>query len=313
MARRAVVAIGGNSLIRDKRHQTIPDQFETTRTTAAHIANMVEDGWDVVITHGNGPQVGAILLRAELTRDILYEVPLDSCGAESGGLLGYMVQQQLRNEFVRRGIPKDVVTVITQSLVDADDPAFDHPSKPIGPHYSEEQARQYARERGWAVMEDAGRGWRRIVPSPTPREIIEAPAVETLLREGMVVIAAGGGGVPVVRDEQGILRGAAAVIDKDLASSLLAIRLQVDLFLISTDVSKVALNYGTPQQVDLDRMTVAEAEYYHAEGHFAPGSMGPKIQASVHFVKQTGKRAVITSPDHIGAALRGSCDTEIVP
>ncbi len=313
MAKVAVVAIGGNSLIKDKEHQTVPDQFATTRETCVHIASMIEQGWDVVITHGNGPQVGFVLLRSELASHVLHTVPLDSCGADTQGSIGYMIQQSLYNEFLKRGMKKRAVTVVTQVVVDKDDPAFQNPTKPIGPFYTEEEAKRLAAERGWIVKDDAGRGWRRVVPSPIPREIVEQEAIKALIEQGFVVIGVGGGGIPVVRQEDGSLRGVEAVIDKDYASSLLASGIGADLFLISTAVEKVALNYGQPNQVWLDRMTVAEAKRYLSEGHFPPGSMGPKIKAIIQFLEKGGKEALITSPENIERALAGETGTRIVP
>ena len=310
-SRVAVVAIGGNSLIKDKQHQTVPDQFASTCETAQHIAEMIADGWEVVITHGNGPQVGFILLRSELSRHALHDVPLDSCGADTQGALGYMIQQCLHNQFLSRHMNKLAVTVVTQVVVDRDDPAFANPAKPIGPFYDEAKARQHHAEMGWHMAEDAGRGWRRVVPSPLPRRIVEIEAIRRLVREGYVVIAAGGGGIPVIEDEEGRLVGAPAVIDKDHASALLATDLQADLFVISTAVEKVALNYKKPDQRWLEHMTLAEAKRYLAEGHFAPGSMMPKIEAVIRFLEKGGKRALITSPEQIKRALDGQTGTWI--
>ena len=313
MAKVAVVAIGGNSLIKDKDHRTVPDQFEATRETCVHIAGMIEQGWDVVITHGNGPQVGFILLRSEMASDVLHTVPLDSCGADTQGAIGYMIQQSLYNEFEKRGIEKQAATVVTQVVVGKDDPGFQTPSKPIGPFYEEGEAKKLGAERGWVVKDDAGRGWRRVVPSPIPLEIVERGAIKTLLDAGFVVIGVGGGGIPVVKEEDGSLRGVEAVIDKDYASGLLAASIQADLLLISTAVDQVALNYGQPGQKWLDKMALAEAERYLAEGHFAPGSMEPKIRASIKFLKEGGREALITSPENIKRALAGETGTRIVP
>ncbi len=312
MGKTAVVAIGGNSLIKDKDHQTVPDQFSATRETCLHLADMIEEGWEMVITHGNGPQVGFILLRSELSSHVLHAVPLDSCGADTQGALGYMIQQLLGNELRRRGIDKPVVTVVTQVVVDARDPAFQNPTKPIGPFYDEAKAKQYRQERGWQVMEDAGRGWRRVVPSPIPKKIVEQEAIQALLEAGFIVIGVGGGGIPVV-EEDGSLKGVEAVIDKDYASGLLATGIKADLFLISTAVEKVALNYGQPDQVDLDRLTLSQAKKYLAQGHFPPGSMGPKIEAVIDFLEAGGREALITSPQNIARALRGQMGTRIVP
>jgi len=312
MAKVAVVAIGGNSLIKDKDHQTVPDQFAATRETCVHIADMIEQGWEVVITHGNGPQVGFILMRSELASRVLHTVPLDSCGADTQGAIGYMIQQSLGNEFQKRGVQKPIATVVTQVVVDKDDPAFENPTKPIGPFYDETRAKRYQDEEGWHIMDDAGRGWRRVVPSPIPMRIVEQEAIKALIGLGFVVIGVGGGGIPVV-EEDGSLRGVQAVIDKDYASGLLATGINADLFLISTAVEKVALNYGKPNQVDLDRMTLSEAKNYLQEGHFPPGSMGPKIKAVIKFLEEGGKEALITSPENLARALRGETGTRITP
>jgi len=309
----AVVAIGGNSLIKDKDHQTVPDQYQAAKETCHHIAGMIEQGWDVAIGHGNGPQVGFILRRSELARHELHEVPLDVCGADTQGAIGYMLQQNLQNEFLRRGMKKQAVTVVTQVIVDRNDPAFQNPSKPIGSFMTEEEAKRRRDLEGWHVVEDAGRGWRRVVASPLPKVVKEQDAVEELIRKGFVVITVGGGGIPVVENEKGELEGVAAVIDKDYASSLLARSIKADLFLISTAVEKVYLNYGKPNQKAIDRMTVAEAKQYMAEGHFAKGSMLPKIQAIIWFLEAGGKQAIITNPENIERALRGETGTLIVP
>ncbi len=312
--RTAVVAIGGNSLIRDRMHQTVRDQYIAAGETCWHIAAMIRDGWDVVITHGNGPQVGFILRRSELAAHELHEVPLDVCGADTQGAIGYALQQNLHNDFARLGIAKQAVTVITQVEVSADDPAFENPTKPIGSYMDEAQARRRSGEDGWGVAEDAGRGWRRVVPSPRPMRVVEEDSIRTLLAEGFVVIAVGGGGIPVVADADGNLTGIAAVIDKDLASSLLATRLRAELFVISTSIERVALRFGTPEQEWVDRLTLSEAERYLAEGsHFAPGSMAPKIRAATSFVEATGGTAIITDPDNVERALAGETGTRITP
>lgn len=312
MAKTAVVALGGNSLIRDKGHQTVPDQFNAARETTVHIASMIERGWRVAITHGNGPQIGFILLRSDLAIDVLHPVPLDSCGADTQGALGYTIQQCLYNDLNTRGIKKEVVTVVTQVLVEKEDPAFLNPTKPIGSFYDEATAKKYRTERGWTVMEDAGRGWRRVVPSPMPRRIMELEAVKSLIEKDVVVIAVGGGGIPVI-EENGVLRGVEAVIDKDFASALLALGLDADLLLISTPIEKVALNFGKPNQQWLDKLTLADAKQYYEEGHFLPGSMGPKMQAIIHFLEKGGKKALITNPANIENALLGEAGTYIMP
>ncbi len=311
----AVVAIGGNSLIKDKHHVTVPDQYRAAGETCHHIADMIEQGWDVAIGHGNGPQVGFILRRSEIAAQVagMHEVPLDSCGADTQGAIGYHLQQNLCNEFKRRGMNKAAATVITQVLVDKDDPAFQNPSKPIGGFMDEAQARERAEKEGWTVVEDAGRGWRRVVASPLPQEIVELDAVRELLHAGIITITVGGGGIPVIRNQMGDLQGVAAVIDKDYASALLARSIQADLFLISTAVEKVYLNFNTPDQRPIDCMTVAEAERYMEEGHFAKGSMLPKIEAITWFLKAGGQEALVTDPQNIARALRGETGTRILP
>jgi carbamate kinase len=306
----AVVAIGGNSLITDEDHQTVADQFEATRETCTHIASMVKQGWEVIVTHGNGPQVGFILLRSEMASKAVHTVPLDSCGAETQGELGYMIQQCLQNEFLSRGIRNPVATVVTQVLVRKNDPAFKNPTKPIGPFYSRRKAEKYRKERKWKIAEDAGRGWRRVVPSPLPVSIVELDAIKTLVDQGVVIIAAGGGGIPVVK-EKGKLRGVEAVVDKDYASAILAIGLKASLFLISTAVEKVALNYGKPNQKLLDKMTLPEAKKYYRQGHFPPGSMGPKIRAITNYLEHGGREAIITNPENLENALLKKTGTHI--
>jgi carbamate kinase len=312
MAKTAVVAVGGNSLIKDKDHQTVPDQYAAAVETCIHIAGMVAQGWNVVVTHGNGPQVGFILRRSELSAHELHDVPLDSCGADTQGAIGYMMQKALYNEFRKRGMAKEAVTVVTQVLVDKKDPAFQNPSKPIGSFMDKDTALKHRDADAWAVVEDAGRGWRRVVASPLPQRIVERDVIKTLIDKGFVIVAVGGGGIPVVEDDQGDLVGSEAVIDKDYASSLLANSINADLLLISTAVEKVALNYGKPNQVWLERMTLEEAKKYLAEGHFHKGSMGPKIQASIWFLERGGKEALITNPRNIERALLGQTGTRIV-
>ena len=313
MSKLAVVAIGGNSLIKDEAHKSVPDQFNAVRETAVHIAEMIAQGWNVVVTHGNGPQVGFILLRSEYSRNVLHTVPLDSCGADTQGAIGYMIQQALHNEFLRRGIHRACATVVTQVLVDRNDPAMQNPSKPIGSFYKEDDARVKMAQEGWSMVEDAGRGWRRVVPSPVPQEIIERDAIETLITNGFIVVAVGGGGIPVVRDSEGNLSGVEGVIDKDLASSLLASKLHADLLLISTAVEKASLHFKKPEQRDLDTITLSEAKRYYDEGHFAKGSMGPKVRAIINYLEQGGRSALITMPETIGKALAGQTGTWIVP
>ncbi len=313
----AVVAIGGNSLIKDEKHKTVEDQYQAAKETTFHIADMIEAGWDVAIGHGNGPQVGFILRRSEIAAKVegMHEVPLDVCGADSQGAIGYALQQTLQNELYRRGIKKNVATVVTQVLVDKNDKAFQHPTKPIGSFMEEADAKRREKEMDWNVVEDAGRGWRRVVASPLPKEVVELESVKTLLDSGVVVITVGGGGIPVIDKGEGEYVGTAAVIDKDYASSLLAREINADLFVISTAVEKVALNFGKPEQKWLDEMTLAEARQYLAEGtHFAKGSMAPKIQAIIWFLDANPNgKALITNPDNIGRALKGETGTWIVP
>lgn len=309
----AVIAVGGNSLIKDKEHKTVPDQYAAAAESMRHIAGMIENGWDVVITHGNGPQVGFILRRSELSKHELHEVPLDYCGADSQGAIGYMFQQSLFNEFAQRGIDKLAATVVTQVEVDRNDPAFETPTKPIGSFMDESMANQRAETEGWIVMEDAGRGWRRLVPSPLPVSIIQQNAIESLIGGGFVVIAVGGGGIPVVQDEAGMLTGVEAVIDKDFASALLASQIGADLFLISTAVPQIGINYKQPNHEWLDKMTLAEAKAYMEQGHFAKGSMEPKVQAIINYLEAGGKEALVTNPENIERALAGETGTRIVP
>lgn len=310
---RAVVAIGGNSLIKDKQHESVHDQYIAAQETCAHVVGMIRDGWDVVISHGNGPQVGFVLRRSELAASELHEIPLDVCGADTQGAIGYALQQNLYNEFRRLGVDRHAATVICQTEVSAADPAFTHPSKPIGSFMDEAMAER-RREQGWNLIEDANRGYRRVVPSPKPMRIVEMGAIKTLVDAGVVVITAGGGGIPVVTDEHGDLVGVAAVIDKDLASALLAVELGADLLLITTAVEKVALNFGTPEQRDVDLLTASEAQAYLDAGtNFAAGSMAPKIQAVLNYLDRGGKEAIVTDPGNVERALAGETGTRFVP
>jgi len=308
----AVVAVGGNSLIIDKDHQSIPDQYNAAALTARSIADMVQGGWNIVLTHGNGPQIGFILRRSELSIHEVSPVPMDYAGADLQGAIGYMFDRALRNEFRRRGIARRPVAVVTQTLVDRNDPAFANPTKPIGSHFDEATARRIAAQQGWTVREDAGRGWRRVVPSPQPQRIVELDEIRFLARAGYLVIACGGGGIPVIEDERGDLAGVEAVIDKDLASSLLARDLGADLLLVSTGVEKVAIHFNTPQQRWLDRITLEDARRLYAENHFDPGSMGPKIRALIEFLEGGGAEGLVTNPQNLGRALAGGTGTRIV-
>lgn len=312
MPRTVVIAIGGNSLIKDKEHQAVADQYQAIFQTCGHIADILEKKWRVIITHGNGPQVGFILLRSELARHVLHEVPLDSCGADTQGAIGYQISQALDNVLQRRGIQKRISAIVTRTRVDKNDPAFQHPTKPIGPFYTEAQARSRRAKDGWQMAEDAGRGFRRIVASPRPLEILEASAIRTLLKNGFVVVAAGGGGIPVIRENAG-LRGSQAVIDKDFASALLASSVKAHTLLISTAVEGVYLNFGTPEQRLLLKVSAREMRKRIQEGHFKEGSMLPKVGASLMFLKSGGKQAIITSPEKMVEAMEGKAGTTIHP
>lgn len=310
----AVVAIGGNSLIQDNRFPDVHHQWDAVRTTASRVADIIEAGWNAVITHGNGPQVGFILRRNELAAHEVHPTPLDLIVADTQGSIGFMLQQTLNNEFHRRKIARQSITLVTQVLVDSADQAFKNPTKPIGSFLDEASAREFEKE-GWQVIEDAGRGWRRVVASPEPIEIIERQPISQALAMGWTVVAVGGGGIPVVRNSKGELRSVYAVIDKDRASSLLASAIDADLFLISTGVEKVALNFNKPDQRDLDVLTVSEAQRYLAEGQFGKGSMQPKIEACIRFLENSrnpGAYALITNPENLARAVRGETGTRVV-
>ncbi len=308
----AVLAIGGNSLIKDKNHVALSSQYEAVKETVTYIADLIAEGLSIVITHGNGPQVGFIYRRGELARHELPLIPLDICGADTQGAIGYMIQKALLNEFRKRRIQKKVTTVVTQMIVGKDDPSFGHPSKPIGSFMSEKDALTNKEEFGWVVVEDAGRGFRRVVPSPIPREIIELDAIKLLVKEGYVVISTGGGGIPVIRNDQGDLEGVEAVIDKDLGSSLLARNISADTFIISTAIDAVYLNFGKENQKPISRATLSEIKRYLGEGHFKPGSMKPKIEAIIQFLEGGGKKAIITSPENLLKSVKGESGTTIV-
>jgi carbamate kinase len=312
----AVIAIGGNSLIKDDKNVTVDSQYQAAKETCEHIADMIEQGWEVAIGHGNGPQVGYILRRSEIAAKTagMHEVPLDVCGADSQGAIGYALQQNLQNILYQRGIKKKVVTVITQTLVDKDDPAFKSPTKPIGSFMDEAEAKRRQEEQGWTVVEDAGRGFRRVVASPLPRKLSNSRRFRRLLDVGIITVTVGGGGIPVIDPGDGNYEGIAAVIDKDFASSLLAREIKADLFVISTAVEKVAIHFGKPEQKWLDKITLSEAKAYLAEGiHFAKGSMAPKIQAVIWFLEANpNAQALITNPENLGRAIRGETGTWIV-
>jgi carbamate kinase len=309
----AIVAVGGNSMIIDDQHQSIPDQYKAAATSSHYVADMVESGVTVVLTHGNGPQVGFILRRSGIAKGVVPEVPVDYADADTQGAIGYMFQRALYNEFKRRGLKRRVVAVVTQVVVDHDDPALNDPTKPIGEYMDQDTARSLASQLGWTVREDAGRGWRRVVGSPKPRRIVELDIIASLVAQGHIVIACGGGGIPVVEDADGNLQGIEAVIDKDFASALLASDLNADLFVVSTGVEKVAINFNRPNQRWLDRLTLAEAKCFLEEGQFPRGSMGPKIEAIASFLLAGDeRRAIITNPPNLGRALAGFTGTHIV-
>jgi len=308
-----VIALGGNAIIPLGKSGTIEEQIETTDVTMVHMAALIKAGHQIVVTHGNGPVVGNIFIRSEMAKAKIPPMPLDVCGADSEGGIGYIMQQALQNRLREMKIDKDVFTIITQVVVSADDPAFENPTKPIGPYYKQEEADAITREKGWTVVEDAGRGYRRVVPSPRPVAIVEYRAIERAIDTGAIVIAVGGGGVPVVEKENGVLRGVEAVIDKDRASSVLAMQLKAQILIILTEVEKVALNFGKPDQRDLDLITVEEAGAYLEDGQFPPGSMGPKIEAAIQFLESGGEQVVITKPELLSEALGGTRCTRIVP
>jgi carbamate kinase len=310
-SRLAVLAIGGNSLIKDKNHIALSSQYEAIQETSKYIAELISEGLSMVITHGNGPQVGFIYRRGELARHELPLIPLDICGADTQGAIGYMIQKALLNEFRKIGISKNLVAVVTKTIVDRDDPSFESPTKPIGSFMSEQEALINKKEFGWEVLEDAGRGFRRVVPSPIPREIIEVDVIRLLIGHGYIVIAVGGGGIPVIRNEKGDLEGVEAVIDKDLGSSLLARKLGADTFIISTSVDEVYLNFGKKDQKPVRRTGLSEIKQYMKESHFKTGSMLPKIEAIVEFLEDGGEKAIITSPENLLKAVKGEAGTTI--
>lgn len=314
MNRIAVIAIGGNSLVRDDAHQAVEDQYDAICETAKSISGMIEQGYEVIITHGNGPQVGFILRRSDIAYETagMHRVPLVNCGADTQGAMGYQIQQALDNEFRRRGMNKAAVTLVTQVVVDVNDPAFMKPTKPIGSFYTQEQYEKIQKDHpDWVMVSDAGRGYRRVVPSPQPQEIVEADCIKMLVREGYCLVAVGGGGIPVIQQPDGTLKGVDAVIDKDFAASLLARQINANVLVISTAVPKVFLNYGKPDEKALDKVNLAELKQYVLEGHFAPGSMLPKIQAVIEFLESGGEKAIITSPESLEEAIAQRTGTHV--
>ena len=311
MVKKVVIALGGNAILQPKQEATYENQLENVRKSSEIIARIVKNGHSVIITHGNGPQVGNILRQNEEAKEFVPPFPLDVCSAESQGFIGYMMDQTLKNELKNLGLGNSVVSILTQTEVSKDDPAFQKPDKPIGVFFTEEEAKQLAEEKGWTVMEDAGRGWRRVVPSPTPKTIHGSDVIKKLTDNGVIVIAAGGGGIPVVKNEDGTFTGIEAVIDKDRSGFRLAEEVQADVFMVLTDVPNVYVNYGKPDQKALTHVTLEEAEQYVSEGQFSAGSMGPKMEAAIRFAEQGG-RAIICSLDQADLAMEGKAGTHVI-
>jgi carbamate kinase len=311
----AIIALGGNAISKPGEKGGIPEQFKNTRETCEHLIKVMKEGYKICISHGNGPQVGNALRRVEFAEEKnIYPLPLGICVADTEGGMGYMIQQEMRNTMIKKNMPaKNVACIITQVVVPSDDPAFENPTKPVGGFFTEEQAKEIMKVKGWSMVEDAGRGWRRVVPSPKPFKIVESSVIKSLIEQDNIVIACGGGGIPVIEKSGEILDGVDAVVDKDYASSLLAREINADLLLIATGVDKVAINFGKPDQRELDEISVKEARKLYDEGQFPKGSMGPKILASCEFVEKTGKPAIITSLEMISEALNGKSGTKIVP
>lgn len=305
----AVVAVGGNALIREKGKESLPDQYASVCITVPHIVDMIQNGWNVIITHGNGPQVGFILRRSEIAASEVHSIPLDYGGSNTQGSIGYMFQKSLQNEFKRRGMSKQAVAVLTETLVDKNDTAFKTPTKPIGSFMDEKTAVQHRDADGWCVMEDAGRGWRRVVPSPVPIKILQQDAIMSLVGAGFTVVAVGGGGIPVIENDKGEIQGVEAVIDKDSASALFAASIDADMFVILTEVDKVAINFNKPNVQWLDNLSIEDAKKFLTEGQFGKGSMEPKIKAILSFIEKGGRQALVTNPDNMLRALRGETGT----
>jgi carbamate kinase len=304
-----VIALGGNAIKSAKERGTNDEQFSNVRKTTGHLAKLAQQGYKLVITHGNGPQVGNILIQNEAAKNLVPAMPMDVCGAETQGQIGYMIQQTLINHFQKMGLKKTAATVVTQVEVDPKDKAFQNPTKPVGPFYDKKDGEEL-KKKGYTVVEDSGRGYRRVVPSPIPIHITEIEAIKTLINSGIIVIASGGGGIPVIKKGNQYV-GVEAVIDKDFAGELLAEKVKADYFIILTDVERVALNFNKPNQINLDKMTAKEAQKYYDQGHFAPGSMGPKVRAAIKFIKQGGKKVIITHPFKVDEALEEKTGTLI--
>jgi len=309
----ALIAFGGNAILPENQKGLQEEQMHQAQKAAELMVQIIKKGYELIVVHGNGPQVGNLLIQMEEAANKIPPFSLDVCDAMTEGSMGFMLEKAIINELRRQSIDKDVATIITQVVVDKDDPAFEKPTKPIGPFYPKFRAQQLSRQKKWTMVEDAGRGWRRVVASPIPVRIVEAEAIHKLVAAGFTVVGVGGGGIPVIEQENGDLIGVEAVIDKDFGSSVLATLIKADLFIISTAVEKVAINFNKPDQKWLDRITVAEAKQYITEGHFAKGSMLPKIQAILRFMEAGGKAALITNPENISRALKGETGTWIVP
>jgi carbamate kinase len=311
MSKTAVIALGGNAITRKEVEDTITNQFANTRSSLYGLIELIRDGYNIAVTHGNGPQVGNAILRVELARGKAPILPLGICVADTEGGMGYMIGQSLQNRLYRDNIQREVVTIITQVEVKKDDPELANPSKFIGQFYSEQEAILFKTERGWVMKEDSDRGWRRVVPSPIPKRIIEGRIIAQLVDSGVIVIAAGGGGIPVYVEKDGTLEGVDAVIDKDRASALLANQIFAEMLIILTSIEKVAVNFGKPNQKLIDEMTASEAEEYLRQGHFPPGSMGPKIEAAIDFLRNGGTKVVISSIEKAAEAVFGNAGTVI--
>ncbi len=315
MGKLAVIAIGGNSLIKDKQHMQVDDQYDAICETVKYITDIIEEGYEVVITHGNGPQVGFIMRRSEIAEEVehMHPVPLVSCDADTQGALGYQIQQAFHNEFTKRSIKKNAVTIVTQVEVDENDPAFKNPAKPIGLFHNDAQVKRLRKDHpDWVMTMDSGRGYRRVVPSPMPKKIVEIDAIENLVNSGFTVIAVGGGGIPVVVDKNNGYRGVNAVIDKDHASGMLATKLGADVFIILTAVENVCINFGKPNEKRIKATDINSIKELREQGHFAPGSMLPKINAAMTYLENGGEKAIITSPENLLKAVRGEAGTIII-